>query len=83
MTGDLLSVMQVEDNGKHMFTPCGKGDAGAVAVTWRDVTMSMLKESDIVRENIFSVLEKVKASMMQGEISKYEEWTEQFGLEGA
>ena len=79
----LLTIVQVEENGKHMFTPCEKGDAGAVAMTWRDVPKSMLKEPDVVREDIFSVLKKVKASVMQEEITKYEEWTEQFGSEGA
>jgi vacuolar protein-sorting-associated protein 4 len=75
--------VQVEVNGKHMFTPCEKGYAGAMSMTWRDVPKSMLKESDVVREDTFSVLEKAKASVMQGEITKYEKWTEQFGSEGA
>jgi vacuolar protein-sorting-associated protein 4 len=76
-------VVQVEDDGKHMLTPCGKGDAGAVAMTWRDVPKSMLKAPDVVREDIFSVLENVKPSVMNEELTKYEDWTEQFGSEGA
>jgi len=47
-----------------------------MSMAWRDVPKSMLKESDVVREDIFSVLEKAKASVMQGEITKYEKWTE-------
>lgn len=66
-----------------MFTPCEADDEGAIAMTWRDVPRSKLKEPPVQREDVFAVLEKAKPSVSQAEIDKCAEWTEKFGSEGA
>jgi vacuolar protein-sorting-associated protein 4 len=66
-----------------MFTPCEKSDAGAVAMTWKDVPKSMLKAPNVARGDVFSALEKAKSSVMQRELKQFKEWTENFGSEGA
>jgi vacuolar protein-sorting-associated protein 4 len=52
-------------------------------MTWRKVPASQLREPQILAEDFFKVLEKVKPSVSELEIKKCEEWTLQFGSEGA
>jgi vacuolar protein-sorting-associated protein 4 len=52
-------------------------------MTFIDVPSGMLKPPVVQREDIFAVLQDVKASVSQEEIKKCMEWTKQFGSEGA
>jgi vacuolar protein-sorting-associated protein 4 len=73
----------VTHDGKELFTPCKEGDIGAVKMTFIDVPRGKLKAPIVQREDVFAVLRDVKASVSQEEIKKYDEWTKQFGSEGA
>jgi vacuolar protein-sorting-associated protein 4 len=52
-------------------------------MTFIDVPRGKLKAPIVQREDVFAVLRDVKASVSQEEIKKYDEWTKQFGSEGA
>jgi vacuolar protein-sorting-associated protein 4 len=43
----------------------------------------MLKEPPVERDDIFTVIDKVKPSVSQEDIAKCVDWTEKFGAEGA
>ncbi len=70
-------------DGKELFTPCKAGDGGAVKMTFIDVPRGKLKAPAVQREDVITVLRDIKASVSQEEIKKYDEWTKQFGSEGA
>jgi vacuolar protein-sorting-associated protein 4 len=73
----------VQEKGKELFTPCEESDGGAIKMTFVDVPRRKLKAPVVRREDIFAVLQNVKASVSQEEAKKSMEWTEQFGSEGA
>jgi vacuolar protein-sorting-associated protein 4 len=52
-------------------------------MTWREVPAAKLREPQILAEDFFRVLEKVKPSVSELEINKCAEWTLQYGQEGA
>ena len=52
-------------------------------MTFIDVPRGKLKAPVVRREDIFVVLQDVKASVSHEEAKKCMEWTEQFGSEGA
>jgi vacuolar protein-sorting-associated protein 4 len=52
-------------------------------MTWRTVPTKQLHEPVLTREDFYTVLDTVKASVSQDDLKKYKEWTEQFGSEGA
>jgi vacuolar protein-sorting-associated protein 4 len=52
-------------------------------MSWRDVPRRMLKEPDVLVEDLYAVLEKAKPSVAQEDVDKCAEWTEKFGREGA
>jgi vacuolar protein-sorting-associated protein 4 len=74
---------QLQEEGKELFTPCEESDGGAIKMTFIDVPRGKLKAPVVRREDIFAVLQDVKASVSQEEIKRCVEWTEQFGSEGA
>ncbi|KAH6623449.1 hypothetical protein F5144DRAFT_623400 [Chaetomium tenue] len=52
-------------DGEGMYTPCGEGEEGAVAMTWEGVPMNRLREPAVMEEDFVNVLRerKVKASV--------------------
>ncbi|KAL1840449.1 hypothetical protein VTJ49DRAFT_446 [Mycothermus thermophilus] len=72
------------DDGR-MYTPCEKGDEGAMEMTWEQVPRNRLVEPAVTAEDFKEVLRnrRVKASVGVGELRRYEEWTEEFGVEGS
>jgi vacuolar protein-sorting-associated protein 4 len=75
--------LQVYADGKELFLPCLERDPGAMPMTWREVPNSRVKAPEVMREDVFAVLENAKASVSPKELWKYEEWTAEFGAEGA
>ena len=54
-----------------------------MAMTWKKVPPSKLREPDLVPEDFIDVLKTVKPSVSQKEIERCQQWTEEFGSEGA
>jgi vacuolar protein-sorting-associated protein 4 len=65
------------------FTPCDAKDEGAMPMTWHVIPPEKLKEPSPMPEDFFTVLKHAKVSVGSEEIKKYDEWTKQYGLEGA
>jgi len=74
---------KIIDGGKEYFTPCGPTDPGAIAMTWRQVSASKLREPQVLAEDFFKVLQKAKPSVSDADVIKCHDWTEKFGQEGA
>jgi vacuolar protein-sorting-associated protein 4 len=53
-------------------------------MTWEEVPKNRLLEPPVTAEDFARVLRerKVKASVGVSELQRYEDWTEQFGVEG-
>lgn len=75
--------MEVEEEGKTMYVPCEKGNIGAMPMTWDQVPRSMIREPDVLRDDVFAVVKKAKASVVRANVERHEEWTTQFGSEGS
>jgi vacuolar protein-sorting-associated protein 4 len=52
-------------------------------MSWRQVPASKLLESPVEVGDFFEVLQKVKPTVSIAEITKYLDWTEEFGMEGS
>jgi vacuolar protein-sorting-associated protein 4 len=76
-------VVSVE--GEERYAPCEGGEEGAVAMTWEKVPKNSLWEAPVSAEDFKRVLRerRVKSSVGVGELRKYEDWTNEFGVEGS
>jgi vacuolar protein-sorting-associated protein 4 len=61
------------DDGIEKLTPCSPGDAGAMEMTWTEV------DSDKLLEPVKGARPTVSAD----DIKRSEDWTNEFGSEGA
>jgi vacuolar protein-sorting-associated protein 4 len=52
-------------------------------MTWKKVPANKLREPPLTAEDLFVVMDSVKPSVAREELARYQEWTQQFGLEGA
>ncbi len=78
-------VVSGEGEGEERYAPCEEGERGAVEMTWEGVPRNKLWEAPVTAEDFKRVLgeRRVKSSVGMGELRKYEEWTEEFGVEGS
>jgi vacuolar protein-sorting-associated protein 4 len=74
---------RVQHNGAEYYTPCDKSDPAGMPMTWKKVPAHKLREPPLTAEDLFVVMESVKPSVAREELTRYQEWTKQFGLEGA
>ncbi|KAF2664631.1 AAA-domain-containing protein [Microthyrium microscopicum] len=74
---------KVYDKGPEQITPCEAHESGAQPMTWKQVPPKKLREPAISTMDFFSVLSGVKASVGEEDILKCQEWTQQYGSEGA
>jgi len=51
--------------------------------SWRAVPESLLLEPTVSAQDFHNVLAKAKSSVGEEELQRYDEWTKQFGMEGA
>lgn len=50
---------------------------------WHQVPARQLKEPPLSMQDLYEAVSKVKPSVGQEEVQKCNEWTQQYGLEGA
>jgi len=74
--------LQINADGKEWLTPCAPSDGGR-PMTWKQVPTAKLREPDLTAADFFAVVTKVKPSVSAREIVRCQEWTQQFGSEGA
>jgi vacuolar protein-sorting-associated protein 4 len=67
----------------QVYVPCRPGDRGAEQISLMDIDGNMLGTPKITREDFEAVLESAKPSVSQGDITRQEDWTTEFGQEGS
>jgi vacuolar protein-sorting-associated protein 4 len=71
----------VNPDGKH--APVAPEVPGARAMSLMDVPRGMLAVPPVTMEDFYLVMKRAKASVGSDELSKYDDWTRDFGEEGA
>jgi len=75
--------LQVTVNGAEKLTPCSPGDAGATEMTWLDVSTDELLEPPLQVKDFVKAIKASRPTVSQGDLKRNEEWTAEFGSEGA
>ena len=52
-------------------------------MTWKDVPENKLLESKVKPEDFYKALAKAKSSVSTEDLQRCQEWTTEFGMEGA
>ncbi|KAH8595198.1 P-loop containing nucleoside triphosphate hydrolase protein [Bisporella sp. PMI_857] len=71
----------VDDTEK--LTPCSPGDAGAMEMTWTEVESDQLLEPPLQLKDFVKAVKGARPTVSQEDIKRSEEWTNEFGSEGA
>ena len=77
------SPPQVVVDGGEKVTPCSPGDAGAVEMNWTDIDSDKLLEPALVYKDFVRAIKGARPTVSQEDIKRSEEWTKEFGSEGA
>lgn len=78
-----LTGNQVKDNGEEKLTPCSPGDEGAIEMTWTEVDADKLLEPPLTVKDFVKAVKGARPTVSQDDIARSEEWTKEFGSEGA
>jgi vacuolar protein-sorting-associated protein 4 len=73
----------VEVDGAEKLTPCSPGDAGAVEMSWMDVDTDKLLEPPLQVKDFIKAIKGARPTVSGDDLKKNEEWTKEFGSEGA
>ena len=79
----LTRYLQVMVDGKEKLTPCSPGDPDAMEMTWTDVESDKLLEPPLVLKDFVKAVKGARPTVSQEDIKRSEEWTAEFGSEGA
>merc|ERR1711939_779356 len=71
------------DNGVEKLTPCSPGDAGAMEMSWTEVDSDKLLEPPLLLKDFIKAVKGSRPTVSGEDIKRSEEWTAEFGSEGA
>ncbi|EPQ63175.1 Bgt-84 [Blumeria graminis f. sp. tritici] len=74
---------KVMDGTTEKLTPCSPGDAGAMEMNWTEVESDKLLEPPLQLKDFIKAVKGARPTVSQEDIKRSEEWTEEFGSEGA
>ncbi|CCU75750.1 unnamed protein product [Blumeria hordei] len=74
---------KVMDGAIEKLTPCSPGDAGAIEMNWTEVESDKLLEPPLQLKDFIKAVKGARPTVSQEDIKRSEEWTEEFGSEGA
>lgn len=74
---------KVMDQGIAKLTPCSPGDAGALEMTWTEVASDKLLEPPLLLKDFIKAIKGARPTVSQEDIKRSEDWTSEFGSEGA
>lgn len=83
--GPLLGCTAFPQNvpGRELYTPCSPVDPAGIVMSVFEVPANSLQEPPVNIEDFMTALDRCKPSVGQAEIDKNDDWTRQFGQEGA
>ncbi|KAL2014133.1 hypothetical protein VTN00DRAFT_1658 [Thermoascus crustaceus] len=70
-------------DGAEKLTPCSPGDAGAMEMSWMEVESDQLLEPPLVIKDFIKAVRNSRPTVSQEDLKRNEEWTKEFGSEGA
>jgi len=76
-------VPDPERKHPYLLTPCSAGDKQAQEMSLFDIPSELLKPEEISLRHFETVLRTVKPSVAPEDLTRQEEWTQQFGQEGS
>ncbi|RFU30858.1 hypothetical protein B7463_g5503, partial [Scytalidium lignicola] len=79
---DALMQPVMTDSGEKV-TPCSPGDSGAVEMNWTEVDSEKLLEPPLQLKDFIKAVKSARPTVSQEDIKKSEDWTNEFGSEGA
>jgi vacuolar protein-sorting-associated protein 4 len=79
----LLTSSQVLVDGVEKLTPCSPGDSGAVVMSWMDIESEDLLEPPLLLKDFIRAMHSSRPTVSREDLKKNEEWTSEFGVEGA
>lgn len=71
------------DGDVEKLTPCSPGDAGAQEMNWTEVDSDKLLEPPLQLKDFVKAVKGARPTVSQEDIKRSEEWTAEFGSEGA
>ncbi|KPM35813.1 Vacuolar protein sorting-associated protein 4 [Neonectria ditissima] len=74
---------KIRDRDGEWYTPCNANDQGAMPMKWNRVPARQLKEPPLTIGDLYDAVHKTKPSVGEEEVRKCNEWTQQYGMEGA
>lgn len=79
----LTFSLQVEVDGQEKLTPCSPGDDGAIEMNWMQVETEQLLEPPLHVKDFVKAIKASRPTVSQSDLTRNEEWTKEFGSEGA
>ncbi|KAL2057770.1 hypothetical protein ABVK25_002154 [Lepraria finkii] len=70
-------------DGEEKLTPCSPGDSGAMEMSWTEVDSEKLLEPPLVLKDFVKAVKGARPTVSVDDIKRSEEWTKEFGSEGA
>ncbi|KAK5662211.1 hypothetical protein OQA88_8116 [Cercophora sp. LCS_1] len=74
---------KVMDGDQEKLTPCSPGDPDAIEMTWEKVSTDELLEPLVEKKDFIKAIKSSRPTVSEVDLKKNEEWTKEFGSEGA
>ncbi|KFZ01782.1 hypothetical protein V501_09804 [Pseudogymnoascus sp. VKM F-4519 (FW-2642)] len=74
---------KVDVDGAEKLTPCSPGDQGAIEMSWTEIDSDALLEPPLLLKDFIKAVKSSRPTVSQEDIKRSEEWTAEFGSEGA
>lgn len=74
---------QVMVEGIEKLTPCSPGDIGAIEMNWTQIETDELLEPPLQVKDFIKAIKSARPTVSGEDLKKNEEWTKEFGSEGA
>lgn len=79
----LTGPFQVTVDGHEKRTPCSPGDPDAEEMTWEKVASEDLLEPIVEKKDFIRAIKASRPTVSHVDLERNEEWTKEFGSEGA
>lgn len=70
-------------DGQEKVTPCSPGDPDAIEMTWEAVESETLLEPLVEKKDFIKAIKSSRPTVSDVDLKRNEEWTREFGSEGA
>jgi len=70
-------------DGEEKLTPCSPGDEGAVEMTWTEVDSDKMLEPPLALKDFVKAVKGARPTVSADDLKRNEDWTAEFGSEGA